>query len=439
MAALPVCAPAQNAFEELIEPGPLSEAHKKYESNCGNCHVSLKKEAQSSLCADCHKAIKQDIDRREGFHGKSELVKKSECVNCHAEHKGRDFKQALIIPLTFDHSATDYALDGKHANVECSACHKEGKKYSEAPNRCSGCHTDDPHRGSLGSDCQTCHSAADWKKIAAYDHSKTKFPLNGAHTKATCTACHTGEFYKGLASSCYECHAVQDVHEARFGRACNDCHSEKDWKYTRFDHGKFTRFALLGAHAASKCADCHGEKLTSKPPAACFDCHEKQDFHKGQLGKDCASCHKTTAWRDEVTFDHALTTFPLSGLHASVACESCHKTPAFKDAEKTCYGCHKKDDVHEGRFASKCQTCHTAMPWSTVTFDHDRDTKYKLTGKHIKVGCNGCHTQKNAPSAKIATDCLSCHRSQDVHRGSFGKDCGKCHSTSTFKSAVIRN
>lgn len=436
--SLSVLARAGNSLEELVQPGLLSEAHKKYEATCNSCHASFEKAAQSKLCADCHKDVKQDIDRNEGFHGKTELVKKSECVNCHAEHKGRDFKQARFTPATFDHSATDYLLDGKHVSVECSACHKSGKKFSEAPKACATCHTEDPHRGNLGAQCQSCHNTSDWKKIAAYDHSKTNFALNGAHAKTTCYACHVGEIYKGLSKTCNDCHAVQDVHETQFGKSCEDCHSDKDWKHTRFDHGKFTRFALLGAHAKAACSDCHGEKLTSKLPVACISCHEKQDSHNGQLGKDCAACHKTATWRDDVTFDHALTNYPLAGQHAAVACKSCHKSAAFKDAKSTCFACHEAGDVHEGRFASKCETCHSVSGWRSVVFDHDRDTKYKLTGKHIKVGCNGCHTQKNAASAKVATDCNSCHKRDDIHRGAFGKDCGQCHNTTTFKSAIIR-
>ncbi len=35
-----------------------------------------------------------------GFHGRSEIVKHSECANCHAEHKGRAFKQDKLSPLS---------------------------------------------------------------------------------------------------------------------------------------------------------------------------------------------------------------------------------------------------------------------------------------------------------------------------------------------------
>ncbi len=430
---------AQNTVENLVQPDLLATAHKKLEEDCSTCHMAFKKAAQSSLCADCHKPVKQDIAKGEGFHGKNPLVKKSECANCHAEHKGRDFKQDRFTSITFNHTETDYPLDGKHAQVDCNGCHLPGKKFSAAPHACFDCHEkDQPHRGNLGNKCESCHNTKDWKKTAIFDHSKTDFPLNGAHAKATCFGCHVGEVYKGVSKTCFGCHAMQDVHDARFGEKCESCHTEKDWKHKAFDHGKLTRFALTGAHAKAACADCHGKNLTSKLPMGCFDCHKKQDVHLGQLGQNCESCHKTSAWRQDVTFDHALTAFPLSGLHVAVACESCHASPAYKDAKTDCFSCHKKDDVHEGRLTAKCESCHSASGWTKVAFNHDTGTKFPLTGAHKKLGCHGCHKEKNVVSASLPVACYACHKAQDIHRGAFGQNCAECHSTVSFKGAIIR-
>ncbi len=430
---------AQNTVESLVQPDLLSAAHEKFEADCSSCHRAFRKAAQSSLCADCHKLVRDDIAKGTGFHGKEPLVRKSECSNCHAEHKGRDFKPARLTAITFDHAKTDYQLDGKHAGADCSGCHKHGQKFSAAPSACVTCHdADQPHRGNLGTECQSCHSTTDWRTLMPFDHGKTKFPLLGAHTKTTCFSCHVGEVYKGLSKVCVDCHAVQDVHAGRFGSACEACHSVEDWKHTAFDHGKATGFKLAGAHAISSCSQCHGASLTSKPPKACAACHTEQDAHKGQLGKDCAACHQTAAWRQDVTFDHAKTKFPLLGQHAAVPCKSCHATPAYQDAATECAACHKDTGVHDGRFAQLCETCHTAASWKEIAFHHDRDTKFKLTGDHAKAGCNACHAKRNVSSAALPTDCYSCHKAQDVHRGAFGRDCAACHSTSSFKTAVIR-
>jgi Zn finger protein HypA/HybF involved in hydrogenase expression len=430
---------AQTTVESLVQPDLLSAAHLKLEADCSSCHLSFRKAAQSSLCADCHKPVRDDIAKGTGFHGKEPLVRQSECSNCHAEHKGRDFKASRLTEITFDHAKTDFPLDGKHARADCAGCHKPGKKYSEAPGTCVGCHdADQPHRGNLGTECQTCHGTSDWGTLAPFDHGKTQFPLLGGHAKATCFSCHVGEVYKGLSKTCAACHAVQDVHAGRFGSDCAACHTVETWKHKAFDHGKATGFRLDGAHAAASCSQCHGAKLTSKPPKDCAACHAAQDAHKGQLGNNCGACHQAAAWRQDVTFDHAKTKFPLLGQHAAVACEACHATPAFQDAKTECAACHKDAGVHQGRFTGQCETCHTASSWKQITFDHGRDTKFKLTGIHAKAGCNACHKQTNVPSATLPTECYSCHKAQDVHRGAFGRNCVACHTTSSFKTAIIR-
>jgi hypothetical protein len=430
---------AANTVENLVQPDLLSSAHSKIEADCSNCHKAFKKAAQSSLCADCHKPVKMDISQGTGFHGKNPVVKNSECANCHAEHKGRAFKQDKLFPLMFDHNLTDYKLDGRHQIVSCQGCHKPGKKFSAPSSTCFACHEkDQPHLGNLGKECESCHNTTTWKKTAPFDHDKTKFRLLGGHAKATCFACHVGEKYKGLPSTCAHCHGIQDVHEKRFGSACESCHTVNNWKSKSFDHGKFTKFKLTGAHSVASCSGCHGEKSTSRLPTACFECHKKQDVHKAQLGTKCESCHGTKAWRADVRFDHNKTRFALTGMHALAACEACHATPAFKTVKSTCFACHADKDVHKGRFATNCSSCHGTTVWKAISFDHGRDTRFALTGVHLKTGCYACHQATQVKSAKIDMACYSCHSKQDVHRGAFGLNCEKCHGTASFKGAVIR-
>ena len=428
-----------NPIEKLMMPGQLSSAHAKFEDDCNNCHKVLEKEAQSSLCLSCHKEVNEDVKQKSGFHGRNVMVAKSECASCHAEHLGRT---ANIIPLekiVFNHAETDFPLEGAHKMALCDSCHAKDKKFSAAPHSCFACHEkDQPHMGNLGNKCETCHNAAQWKKVAAFDHGKTKFSLRGAHEKVACLGCHAGEVYKGLSAACNDCHAIQDVHAGKFGAACQDCHTFEKWKGASFDHGKKTRFALLGAHAKARCSDCHGASIREKISMACFECHKTQDVHKGTLGKECGECHGAVAWRQDVKFDHGLTDYPLVGLHAAVACESCHESSTFKGAALTCIACHGKDDTHAGRFTTRCESCHSANGWARVAFNHDKNTKFRLTGAHAKAGCYDCHTQKNVTSAELPTNCYACHKAQDVHRGAYGKDCARCHTTSTFKSAFIR-
>ena len=430
---------AQNTIERLLMPGEVVAAHVSIEDDCGSCHQPFSQKSQDSLCLSCHKKTKVDVDELRGFHGMSRLLTGVLCSYCHTDHLGRD---AGIVPLDaalFDHTGTDFPLTGAHEQLECTDCHSKGKRWADAADTCFGCHVaDQPHKGNLGRECQSCHRTTIWNDRTTFDHTKTKFQLRGKHGNVACKSCHLGEIYQGLPATCDDCHAIQDVHQRRFGNACQSCHSETNWKKAKFDHGTATRFPLLGAHAKATCEACHGLSVVSKISMACFDCHAKQDVHKAQLGSNCADCHNDAAWRNDVQFDHGLTAFPLIGLHVVTACEACHQSAAFKDASIACKDCHGKEDVHEGRLTGQCGTCHTANGWARVSFDHDSQTKFTLTGGHGKIGCYNCHTQKNVTDASLSTACYSCHAKQDIHRGKFGRNCGQCHDDLSFSTAFIR-
>lgn len=432
-------ASAQETIEKLLMPGPVSTAHIKQEDTCGNCHEMLSGKSQDTLCLDCHKPIDKDRVAGTGFHGRSKLMAGVTCSSCHTEHRGRDMSIVRFDADTFNHDVTDYPITGAHKRVDCEDCHVKGKKYAEAPKTCIGCHEkDQPHKGNLGRECEACHEISKWAVVAPYDHARTKFPLLGKHEKVACLNCHLGEVYKGLSAACNDCHAIQDVHEGRFGDKCETCHRETGWEVDKFDHGKSTKFELRGAHATAECQDCHHGDFTVKTSKECFSCHEKQDAHKATLGKNCADCHNETAWRANVIFDHGLTNFPLVGLHVIVACEECHETAVFQDARIACVDCHKPDDEHNGRFAAKCESCHSPNGWRQVSFDHDKDTTFKLTGAHTKTACYDCHKKENVSDAKLPATCISCHKADDVHRGAFGDNCARCHTTETFSTAFIR-
>ena len=430
---------ADNPIERLLSPGPLSQAHAKFDDTCDNCHKPFSKEAQDTLCLDCHKAIRADIADHKGFHGRSRQMNGVTCRDCHTEHLGRDANIVPLDQMLFDHRETDFPLTDRHRQADCAGCHAAGRKWAEAPSACFDCHNNQqPHKGRLGVQCESCHVVSGWRDVVAFNHGKTKFPLHGKHTNVPCANCHLGEYYKNIGLGCNDCHAIQDVHRGRFGAMCSDCHNEDGWKKARFDHNTSTRFPLKGAHAKAECADCHGGALTSKISKVCETCHTTQDVHRGQLGKACETCHNDTAWDQDVLFDHGLTDYPLIGLHAVAACEACHETRAYKEAGSRCSDCHTGDDVHAGRFTVRCESCHSPNGWRRVAFDHGKQTKFALTGAHAKTGCYDCHRRKSVTDASLPSSCYACHAKQDVHRGAFGRDCADCHTTSTFKTAFIR-
>jgi hypothetical protein len=430
-----------DSMNELLLPGKVIQGHLKYESECSNCHKQFDKAAQSGLCKDCHKDIGKDLADKHGYHGL--MKEEKECKECHTEHKGRDARIAKLDTRGFDHAVTGFILKGGHLKdkVLCKDCHSPIKKYRDAPTKCSACHErDDKHKGSLGKECANCHEEKDWK-TTHFDHSKTHFELLGKHVDVKCKNCHANEKYKDTPKQCSECHKRDDAkaHKGKFGQKCESCHTEKDWKEIVFDHGKKTKFPLLGKHLSPpvKCTACHkGDIYKDKLQMTCVSCHKKDDdkVHKGKFGPKCESCHTEKGWK-EILFDHdKKTKFPLLGKHLSppVKCTACHKGDLYKDKLKSdCNSCHEKDDKHKGQEGKKCESCHNEQSWKKTNFDH-RLSRFPLTGKHLLTECKKCHLTATFKDAK--SDCWSCHEKQDYHKRTLGTDCKSCHNTRDWKS-----
>ena len=152
--------------------------------------------------------------------------------------------------------------------------------------------------------------------------------------------------------------------------------------------------------------------------------------------KKCGACHTERDWKEKGKFDHDKTSFPLLGKHITTKCDACHKTKDYKEAPKDCYGCHKKDDKHEGTLGEKCESCHGERDWKTTRgrFDHDK-TKFALRGGHAaeKVRCSDCH--KDVKSyRKTPMECNACHKKDDKHEGQQGRECEKCHVDKDWKT-----
>jgi hypothetical protein len=451
---LPILAFAQvSEVEKALMPGSVIAGHAKYEQQCEKCHKRFDKAAQTQLCLDCHKDTAADVRGKTRLHGH---LDDQTCRVCHTDHKGRDAKIAVVDKKKFDHDRTNFRLRGGHRDTKngCDGCHKAGRKFRETPSDCLSCHRkDDVHKGGLGKKCEDCHNDVKWKETR-FDHDKdTKFKLTGGHRKTECKECHAEGRYKDTPKDCYSCHKKDDNgdgHRGKFGTKCEKCHDAEKWKESLFDHGRDTKYRLKGKHLRTECTSCHkGTLYVEKLQTKCLACHRKDDDekgHQGSLGDKCETCHDEQGWK-KTSFDHDKDTkYPLEGKHKTAKCESCHKSglkplPGIKTIEKLptkCVECHRKEDNdkgHKGKFGDKCETCHTAKDWKKGIFDHDRDTKYSLKGKHRDTKCVTCHTGQ-LYSQKLATDCYSCHRKDDDekgHKGQLGKRCDTCHQESSWK------
>ncbi len=374
---------------------------------CAKCHSDHVYKGTPTTCVGCH----ADPQVHLGQFG-------TDCASCHVTSDWKDLS-------LFDHSKTNFALTGAHIKVVCADCHAN-HVYKGTPTSCVACHAEPKkHLGQFGTDCASCHVTSDWKQVSAFDHSKTAFPLTGAHAKVVCASCHGNNIYKGTPTSCIACHQKDDVHKGALGTNCAGCHSTSAWKQITFNHSK-TAFPLTGAHAKAVCASCHANHVYKGTPTSCVACHQKDDKHQGSFGTNCASCHVTSDWK-QITFNHSKTAFPLAGVHATTVCASCHVNNVYKGTPTSCIACHQKDDKHQGAFGTDCASCHTASGWGQVVFDHNK-TAFPLVGGHTKTVCTNCHANniyKGTPTA-----CVACHQKDDKHQGAFGTDCASCHTPS---------
>jgi hypothetical protein len=459
---------AEAQLSQLVSPGPLAKAHASLEgvANCQKCHEPGKK-IGTDRCLACHKPIAERIATKTGVHRNAA----SGCVSCHIDHAGTDTDLRHFDQTKFDHARdTSYPLDGRHAAVsrKCASCHKT-RSYLTAQTRCISCHAD-VHKPTLGAVCETCHQvSADFRAATtAFDHSKSAYPLDGAHRTVACAKCHVNKVYKGVRfASCTDCHRTP--HKQALSGACTTCHTTTEtWKTQKFEHAK-TTYPLRGKHAEATCAACH-----AKPPmqakldaSRCATCHV--DVHRGEFKQDCNACHNESSFKRQ-EFDHPAATktrFALTGKHATATCVACHKGAApaaadgrarralpgragqtvvnavdFRGLSTTCVSCHK--DVHRDELGPLCETCHTADTFNVKTYAHQRNKDF-FGGQHAAVGCPTCHAPKSAGAAAPATAaasaggaklegwrfknlpiaCATCHK--DVHLGQVGTACETCH------------
>jgi nitrate/TMAO reductase-like tetraheme cytochrome c subunit len=422
----------------------LTGAHRA--QVCASCHKNNVYTGTPTTCVGCHQ-LKYDATTTPNHRASGFPIV---CQACHST--------AAWAPATFDHNATAFPLTGLHRSVTCASCHGDGV-YTGKTKVCSGCHlpkynaTSKPaHQANgIGTTCQTCHSTAGWTP-ATYDHSVTRFPLAGAHRAVSCAGCHADGVYRGKSMLCSSCHLAKfnattapNHRTSAFPTTCETCHSVTAWTPATFNHDA-TAFPLTGLHRGVTCASCHADGVYKGKPTLCSSCHltkynatTKPPHASNGIGTTCQTCHTTNGWTP-ATYDHSLTTFPLTGAHRTVACAQCHSTGVYRGTAKTCVSCHltaynstTNPNHKTAMFPTVCETCHTTTTWTGATFAHDPWFPI-YSGKHKGkwTSCAECHA--NNANYKEFT-CLTCHtktKTDDQHRGRSGYSytspaCYSCH------------
>lgn len=323
-----------------------------------------------------------------------------DCLACHERER--------FEPHSFgveEHALASLALEGAHARTECDECHldpalNQPRAFRGTPADCDRCHSD-AHEGffepfvaglpqPVNGACARCHGAESFSELPGegFDHGRfTGFEVRGAHAAEQCEACHRPaeepdergrkfgrvKEHFGVYEGCVTCH--EDPHAGKFDAAelpllvddrsdCARCHVEVSFRTLErgFDHGRWTGFALVGAHDVA-CKECHtplrrpgeaGRTWDRAPGLDCADCHQnphgRQFEIRGQT--DCARCHVDEA-ASFLKFDHERDSrFRLGEQHKDVTCGACHMSVVedsrrlvrYKPLGTQCADCHGVDE-----------------------------------------------------------------------------------------------
>ncbi len=303
---------------------------------CLACHVKEAASTAGVRLGTSRVVLRPAYDRCQGCHPDGhggQLAARADKGDCATCHRSAGWKPSTIEPVA--HEKLGLALDGRHAEVACRACHgtdraglkplppavggfgRSGFVFKGIERECAACHLD-PHLGRFEpkgprpapNGCLTCHGMTAFRP-AAVDvaiHQGFRLKLDGAHRATPCGTCHKdldrprprravpslvlagGKFAElkiEAPSGCAGCH--QSGHGSQFdGRKdegrCDACHTEDAFAPAgRFDHDRDAAFALKSGHQKVACGSCHQAEPVPGGPArvryrplsgVCEDCHK---------------------------------------------------------------------------------------------------------------------------------------------------------------------
>jgi len=268
---------------------------------CAECHGEVKFGSDnSSFCANtsCHGRAWPSVDLNaafphpialEGQHAqalcsnchKGEAKPEFKCSNCHQPPQATHFGDACEdchTPAGFDQATMagfehPIALEGKHAALDCTACHAEGKDLTF---KCSECHQP-PSATHFGPNCETCHTPEGFEG-ATLAPELHPVPLLGAHQRATCDVCHA-EGQRVPEYVCSNCHKPPENH---FPQSCDGCHTPEGWAQSASSLTQASPEITHPLEGMGDCSLCHGEGKMKPAPAS----------HAEFVAEQCTLCHK---------------------------------------------------------------------------------------------------------------------------------------------------
>ncbi len=198
-------------------------------------------------CRSCHLNVRLDQPQLDG----------DPCGLCHVDiHQGRFIETCEVCHdmESFEevngdrlHNQTAFPLTGGHRDAACQSCHFDDQLggYTPLDTNCFACHdvildqAPDHIERNFPLECQLCHTTFSWTD-GQFNHALVSqgFTLVGAHTRSSCSGCHTSDtsfeliFFPANQNDCFSCHeaAFERSHAGSgFSTNCLDCHNQDSW------------------------------------------------------------------------------------------------------------------------------------------------------------------------------------------------------------------
>ncbi len=211
-------------WQDMVSPGPLTEAHAFLANDCAACHtphIGI----ETSSCISCHANNETLLSTPDtAFHANV-----GTCVGCHTEHgkppsvpTRMDHKMLVTIAQSDGNQDAQMLINALREHAIVAPPPHARISPSELTLDCASCHAnEEPHRTLFGTDCASCHSTATWR-IPEYRHPSPQ--------SMDCMQCHSAppSHYKGHfnmvskqvagveraeVSDCFKCHRTNSWNE----------------------------------------------------------------------------------------------------------------------------------------------------------------------------------------------------------------------------------
>lgn len=222
---------AVSGWQDLVNPGALSDAHRPFGDTCETCHTPHAG-VEPRTCIACHAATSFGDNQSTRFHAAA-----GQCTSCHFEHEGnagvtRMDHDALLVgrfwtPLPAAGQQGAPPSQGTDAARAITGTRPGGAQPSLD---CASCHSNrDPHRGLFGAQCSACHLVTAWT-VAGFRHPPP--------SSTQCAQCHQPP--RSHLMEHFEMVSQRVAGERARVEQCFACHTTDSWNNIRrvgfYDH-----------------------------------------------------------------------------------------------------------------------------------------------------------------------------------------------------------